>query len=450
MASGAQDGVLHFRNAAGGAGGSDAETAASIAANPLDGGGKLRIALLGYRSQPYSGGQGVYIRYLARALRDAGHEVTVISGEPYPILDDGVELVKMPGLNLFAEANAMKAFKFSYLWQPTNLYEYLSHNSGGFPEPYTFNARLKKWMKANKHRFDVIHDNQSLGWGLLDLEKMGLPVVATIHHPITVDREIAIKAAPDLKYRLLARRWHTFLNMQIKVARRLKHIVTVSECSKRDISRDFKVDPATMRVVFNGIDVEMFRPMPEVDRLQNRIMATASADHPLKGLNYLIEAVAALRQTRPDLELLVLGSPKPGGPTEQLIKRLGLEDAITFRHGIEPEDIVRLYAEATVAVSPSVYEGFGLPAAEAMACGVPQVAAAGGALPEVVGDAGIVVPTRDPGALATAIGGLLDDPAARANYAEMGRARILDLFTWERAAQETLAVYREAIANAHR
>ncbi len=448
MTAQANEGVLSFRE--GGVGTSSGDVAPSVSANPLDGGGKLRVALLGYRSQPYSGGQGVYIRYLARALRDAGHEVTVISGEPYPILDNGVELVKMPGLNLFAEANAMKAFKWRYLWQPTNLYEYLSHNSGGFPEPYTFNARLKKWMKKNAHRFDVIHDNQSLGKGLLGLRKMGLPVVATIHHPITVDREIAIKAAPDFKFRLLARRWHTFLNMQIKVARKLDHIVTVSECSRRDIARDFKVDAAKMEVVFNGIDTEMFDAMPNVQRLPNRLMAIASADHPLKGLNYLIEALGQLRQTREDLELLVVGAPKPGGQTEQLIKRLGLEDAITFRHGLEPEEIVELYAEATIAVSPSVYEGFGLPAAEAMACGVPLVAAAGGALPEVVGDAGIVVPTRDSAALAEAIEGLLQDDARRATLAREGRARILELFTWDRAAQETLAVYHEAIAHAHR
>lgn len=405
----------------------------------------LKICLLGYRSQPFSGGQGIYIRYLAHALRDLGHEVTVISGEPYPHLDDDITLVKLPGLNLFAEENAMKALKLKHFGDRIDLFEWFSHNSGGFPEPYTFGERLVRWFKKNKPDFDVIHDNQCLAPGLLKLQKMGYPVVTTIHHPITVDRDIAIKAAPDFKYRLLAKRWHSFLTMQIKVARKLPHILTVSDCSKRDIARDFKVSPDAMTVVLNGIDSEIFTPREGVQRKTNRLMTVASADHPLKGLNYLIDALAELRKTRPDLELMVIGAPKPGGPTETQIKQLGLEDAITFRHGLEVSEIVDLWAEATIAVSPSVYEGFGLPAGEAMACGVPLVSSAGGALPEVVGDAGIVVPVRDAAALAREIGGLLDDPARRDELGQQGRDRILEAFTWKRAAEESVALYEQAM-----
>ncbi len=408
----------------------------------------LKICLLGYRSQPFSGGQGIYIRYLAHALRDLGHDVTVISGEPYSHLDDDITLVKMPGLNLFAAENAMKALRWHHFKDRIDLFEWWSHNSGGFPEPYTFGERLVRWFKKNKPDFDIIHDNQCLAPGLLKLEKMGYPVVTTIHHPITVDRDIAINAAPDWKLRLLAKRWHSFLTMQIKVARKLQHILTVSECSKRDIARDFKVRPDQMTVVLNGIDSEIFSPRPAIARKSNRLMTIASADHPLKGLNYLIDALALLRQDRPDLELTVIGAPKPGGPTETQIKSLGLEDAITFRHGLEPEEIVELWAEATIAVSPSVYEGFGLPAGEAMACGVPLVSAAGGALPEVVGDAGIVVPVRDSQALAREIGGLLDDPARRDHLAKMGRDRILNAFTWKRAAEQSVALYETAINQA--
>ncbi len=408
----------------------------------------LKICLLGYRSQPFSGGQGIYIRYLAHALRDLGHEVTVISGEPYPHLDDDITLVKLPGLNLFAAENAMKALRWHHFKDRIDLFEWWSHNTGGFPEPYTFGERLVRWFKKNKPDFDIIHDNQCLAPGLLKLEKMGYPVVTTIHHPITVDRDIAINVAPDWKYRLLAKRWHSFLTMQIKVARKLKHILTVSECSKRDIARDFNVSPDQMTVVLNGIDSEIFSPRPSVTRKSNRLMTIASADHPLKGLNYLIDALAILRKDRADLELTVIGAPKPGGPTETQIKSLGLEDAITFRHGLKPEEIVDLWAEATIAVSPSVYEGFGLPAGEAMACGVPLVSAAGGALPEVVGDAGIVVPVRDAGALAREIGGLLDDPVRRDHLAKMGRDRILNAFTWKRAAEQSVALYETAINQA--
>lgn len=410
----------------------------------------LKICLLGYRSQPFSGGQGIYLRYLSRALRDLGHEVTVISGEPYPMLDDGVTLIKMPGLNLFAEENSLYAFKKRYLREPINFFEWWDHNSGGFPEPLTFSLRLARWFRTEKPDFDVVHDNQCLGRGLLDIKRQGYPVLATIHHPITVDRDIAIAAAPSRMLRLLAKRWHMFLSMQIAVARKLPAILTVSESSKRDIARDFKVKPERMHVVFNGIDTEMFAPRPGIARRANRIMATSSADHPLKGLNFLIEALAQLRETRPDLELLVIGAPKPGGQTEALIKKLNLEDAISFRHGLTAEEIVDLYAEATLAVSPSVYEGFGLPAAEAMACGVPLVSSDGGALPEVVGDAGIVVPKQDAGALAGAIGQLLDDEGLRAQYGIKGRERILQEFTWEQAARETLGLYQEVMGHADR
>lgn len=410
----------------------------------------LNICLLGYRSQPFSGGQGIYIRYLSRALRDQGHKVTVISGEPYPHLDDGVELIKMPGLNLFAEENAMKAFKKRYFFEPLNFFEWFSHNSGGFPEPYTFNERLVQWFKKTKPNFDIVHDNQSLGPGLLKLQKMGVPVVATIHHPITVDRDIAIAAAPDWKYRLLARRWHTFLTMQIKVARKLGRIITVSECSKRDINRDFKVKLSDMTVVLNGIDADMFRPLEGVARVPGRLMAISSADHPLKGLNYLIEAIGQLRPSRPDLHLTVVGAPKPGGQTEALIHKLGLQDVIEFRHGLSTDDIVQLYAEAEIAVSPSVYEGFGLPAGEAMACGVPLVSSDGGALPEVVGDAGLVVPAKDSAALAGAIEQYLDDPALREAMGKAGRERILQEFTWDGAAAQTAQIYRQVIEDAHR
>lgn len=406
----------------------------------------LRLALLGYRSNPYSGGQGIYLRYLSRALAEAGHRVEVISGEPYPELDDPVGLVKLPGLNLYAADNHVTALRPRHLRSRTDTFEWLSMLTGGFPEPYTFGRRLQRHFAAGHGRhYDLVHDNQCLSWGTLALQQRGVPLVTTIHHAITWDRDIALAHARGWRHRLLIRRWHNFLRMQSQVARRLHHIVTVSERSKRDICDAFRIPPERVHVIYNGIDTEIFRPMPEVPRRRWQLVTTASADQPLKGTQYLIPAFATLCQQFPELRLVFVGKPKPGGTTDALIDRLGVRDRIEFRHGLAPEEFRRLYAESTVAVVPSEYEGFGFPAGEAMACGLPVVSTDGGALPEVVGDAGHLVPVKNPAALARAVGELLADPAAQAELGRRGRQRIVERFCWSRTARALGALYREVM-----
>lgn len=405
----------------------------------------LRIALLGYRSNPYSGGQGIYIAALARALTDAGHRVDVISGPPYPHLDDDIRLVQIPSLDLYAVPNHVTALRWRHLRSATDLFEYFSMLTGGFPEPYTFGRRLVRWMRRHGHQYDIIHDNQSLCHGLLQLQRMGMPVVATIHHPIHHDRAIALQHASDWRQRLLIRRWHSFLGMQNRVVRQLRHVVTVSDASRQDIASAFGVDPAGIDVIHNGIDCEAFRPLPEVPRRSNLLMTVASADQPLKGLAYLLDALHQLRRDHPDLQLLVIGKPKPEGNTLAQVRALGLQDCVEFRHGISNGDMVRHYAEATLAVVPSLYEGFGLPAGEAMACGVPVVSSRGGALAEVVGDAGLLVPPADSAALARAIDRLLNAPRERADLAQRGRQRVLAEFSWPVAARHLTRYYHERL-----
>jgi glycosyltransferase involved in cell wall biosynthesis len=279
---------------------------------------------------------------------------------------------------------------------------------------------------------------------------MGIPLVTTLHHPITTDLRIALNAAQRWHQRLLIRRWHAFLGMQKRVVRQLHNIVTVSECSRQDIAQDFGIQPAGISLVYNGVDTAEFRPLPSVTRSPRRLMATASADAPLKGLRYLLEAYATLLERYPDLELVVVGSPRPGGETDRLLTQLGLASRVRFVSGISTDEMVRLYAEAAIAVVPSVYEGFGLPAGEAMACGVPVVSTSGGALPEVVGDAGIQVPVRDAQALATAIAELLDDPVRREELGRRGRERIESQFCWRLTARRMTGYYREVLERANR
>jgi len=331
----------------------------------------------------------------------------------------------------------------------TNIIEWMSKLTGGFAEPYTFGRRAVKYLKQHGHNYDLIHDNQSLSFGMLQLQEMGFPVVTTLHHPITSDLRIALNAARRWHERILIRRWHSFLIMQKRVVKQLHNIVTVSDCSRQDIAADFGIQPAGISLVHNGIDTDEFRPMPEIERRPRALMATASADAPLKGLRYLLRAYASLLQQYPDLELLLVSKPQPGGKTERLVKYLGVADRVKFVSGISTQQMVRYYAEATIAVVPSVYEGFGLPAGEAMACGVPVVSTDGGALPEVVGDAGVVVPAKSVEALAEAISALLENPQRREELATRGRERILEQFCWQVCAGQMTDYYEQVLTNAN-
>ena len=406
----------------------------------------LKIAILGYRSHPYGGGQGVYIKYLSKALVEAGHEVDVLSGPPYPHLDPRVGLVEIPSLDLFA--NGLASLRPRHLGSLSNIIEWTSKLTGGFAEPYTFGRRVVKYLRQHGHKYDLVHDNQSLSYGMLKIQDMGLPLVTTLHHPITSDLRIAVRAARRWWQKLLIHRWHSFLFMQKQVVKRLHNIVTVSETSRQDIARDFGIQPAGISLVYNGIDTGEFRPLPDVERNPRRLMATASADAPLKGLRYLLRSYARLLKDYPDLELLVVGKPRPGGDTERLLRRLQLEDRVQFVSAISTEQMVRYYAEASIAVVPSVYEGFGLPAGEAMACAVPVVSTRGGALPEVVGDAGELVPPQDVDALTAAIAGLLDDEERRRELGRKGRERIDSLFCWRVTARNMGLYYQEVLDSA--
>lgn len=408
----------------------------------------LKICILTYRGNPTCGGQGVYVKRLSTALRALGHSVDVVSGQPYPLLDDGVTLKKLPSLDLYNPEDLFRIPSMKELTSPVNIMEWFGVSTGGFPEPLTFSLRAYNFFRNNGHGYDVIHDNQCLAYGLLGIKSLGMPLVATIHHPITVDRDVEVEAERKYWRKLKVLRWYLFLGMQGRTSRKLSHIITVSEASKRDIGSAFRIPARKFRVIENGINTDIFYPEPGVKRLENSLMVTNSADTPLKGLRYLLEAVNSIRKRR-DITLTVIGQPKKNGVIERLVRDLDLRDCVTFTGRIEDEEFARYYARATIAVVPSIYEGFGLPAGEAMACGVPVISTTGGALPEVVGDTGILVPPGDAKALEKAIVSLLDNPEERERMGKAGYERALDNFTWRNTAMKVVDVYREAI-NAHR
>ncbi len=411
----------------------------------------LRIALLSYRSKPHCGGQGVYIRHLSRELVALGHRVEVVSGPPYPELDDvaGLTLTMLPSLDLYREPDPFRVPRLREFRSPVDLLEFLLMCTAAFPEPLTFSIRARRELRRRTEWPDVVHDNQTLGYGLLALQRAGLHVVATCHHPITVDRLHDLEAAKGWRRQVSTRRWYSFLRMQGRVLRALPAVLTVSRTSAVDIVRDFGVPADRLTVVPVGVDAEVFVP-PVLPRVKGRVVATASADVPLKGLVPLLEAVAKLRTER-DVELLVVGKAREGGRTAATIQRLGLAGHVRFVTGLSETELVDLFGSAEVGVVPSLYEGFSLPAIELMACETPLVATTAGALPEVVGPHGVAALHVAPGdheAIATAVGRLMDDPELAARLGAAGRARVAELFTWRAVAEQTVAWYRTTLEDA--
>ncbi len=407
----------------------------------------MRVALLSYRSKPHCGGQGVYVRHLSRELAALGHDVEVFSGQPYPELDPGVRLTEVPSLDLYREPDPFRIPRPREFRDLVDVSEFLRMCTGEFPEPRTFSRRVARLLRDRGADFDVVHDNQTLGDGLLEVARR-FPFVATIHHPITFDRRVDLahtRLPRDLRKYVGLRRWYSFLPMQIRVARQLPHVLTVSESSRRDIAADFGVAADRIEVVPLGVD-EVFRP-PTAPRVPGRIVAMASADTPMKGVGTLLEVVAKLRTER-DVELVLVSRPTEGGRTEQLVERLGIADCVRFVHGISDEQLVALMGSAEIACVPSLYEGFSLPTAELMACETPLVVSRAGAIPEVVGPDGecadLVTP-GDVGELYAAVSALLDDPERRARMGAAGRRRVLERFSWRAVAVATAAAYERAV-----
>jgi glycosyltransferase involved in cell wall biosynthesis len=409
----------------------------------------MRIALLSYRSKPHCGGQGIYVRHLSRELVALGHTVEVFSGQPYPDLDPGVALTKVPSLDLYREPDPFRVPRLNEFRDRIDVEEFLTMCTAGFPEPKTFSSRVARLLRDRADDFDIAHDNQVLGYGMLEIEKTGLPLITTIHHPITFDRRIDLASTTSWRRKLTLRRWYGFLRMQRRVARQARMILTPSEASRRDIATDFDVDPARMQVILLGVD-EAFVP-PTTPRVPGRILAMASADAPVKGIATLLEAFAKLRTER-DVELLLVSKPQPGGRTEKLIEKLSIQDSVRFVHGVSDLELVDLMGSAEVACVPSLYEGFSLPTAELMACGTPLIVSRAGAIPEVVGPDGecadLVTP-GDVGELEAALAALLDDPDRRDRMGIAGRRRVQELFSWRAVAAKVAAAYEQVIDDYH-
>ncbi len=407
----------------------------------------MRICLLTYRGNMYCGGQGIYVYYLAKALRNLGHEVHVMSGPPYASVPEGVALHEIEGLNLYETDGLSSLGHPLRLFEPFNLYEVAGARLGTFPEICAFSMRayIKLRQLTSRERFDIIHDNQTLGYGLLLAKGLGTPIVATIHHPIFIDMKADLAQARRFVNKIRRGTFYSFLVMQHIVAKRMDRVISVSSISAEDAIRVFKLKRERVRVVPNGIDTDVFRRGDHVEKEPNRVVMVGNTEDRKKGVVYLLKAIQMLKDDT-DVKLTIVD--RPGEHTKyapRLVHELGLDERVTFTGRLTVDELVRQYGMAEVAVTASVYEGFGLPCAEAMSCGTPVIATRAGALPEIVGSdgAGILVPAADPAALAAAIRQVLWDGRLKREMGEKARRRIEQSFSWEVAARKTLEVYQE-------
>ena len=409
----------------------------------------MRICLLTYRGNMNSGGQGVYVCYLAKALHELGHEVHVIAGPPYPSPPDGVKLHKLEALNLY-ETNGFSMLSSPLrMFTPINLYEAAAVHIGMFPDIFTFSMRAYLRLRdlMSRERFDIIHDNQTLGYGLLLAKSLGVPIVATIHHPISVDMAASLAEVKSWLTRFRRTIFYSFLIMQGVVSRRMDRVVAVSKTSAEDAIRAFKLRQDRVRIVHNGVDTGIFRRLDHVEKEPNSLVIVGKTEDKKKGVHFLLKAVQLLKDDV-DVKVSVVGKQDPDdGYRRKLVQELGIGDRVAFTGHVGADELARLYSSAEIAVTASLYEGFGLPAAEAMACGTPVIATRAGALPEIVGEhgTGILVPPADPPALAAAIKRLLADKQLRQRMGDAARKRIEESFSWEVAARKTLEVYQEVL-----
>ena len=398
---------------------------------------KLNIAILSYRSAKFGGGQGVYIKDISFALSLMGHNVDVISGPPYPDLHDGVKLIKLPGLDLFETfsfKDRFKKFKKKKCKNFDDYYEFFIALAGGFPELRTFGNRANNYLK-NNNNYDVIIDNQSISYGLIEIQKR-FPLIEIIHHPITFDFKFELAASKKTKYKISRYLWYSFLKMQKQVAPKLQNIITVSQSSKKGIIEEFNCKKNNILVINNGLDTEDFSPIEGSVRDLNRLVTTASADVPLKGLDYSLKALKILKKDNPNIHLIVIGSPKKGGHTERLIKELNIQDNVFFKKHISKEEIRKLYSTSSVAIVSSLYEGFGYPVIEAMSCEVPLIATNVSSIPELVQKYAILIDPKDENLLSHKIKNVLSNYDEHKKTAIQGRQHIIKTFNWSKITNE--------------
>ena len=407
---------------------------------------KLNIAILSYRSAQFGGGQGVYIRDISNALKLKGHNVDVISGPPYPNLNSGINLIKLPGLDLFETfsfRDRIRKFSRKKNKKLDDYYEFFSVLFGGFPEPRTFGKRAARYLELHNN-YDLVIDNQSLSYGMIDIQKR-LPFIEIIHHPITFDYKYELASSKKIKYRISRYRWYSFLKMQKKVAPNIKRIITPSKSSREGIVNEFKCNKENITVINNGLDTDEFSPEDNSKRREYRLITTASADVPLKGLDFSLKALKKLKKDFPKIHLVVIGTIKKGGHTEKLIKKLGIDNDVIFKSNLTKNEIKKCYSKSSIAIVSSLYEGFGYPVIEAMSCEVPLIATNVSSIPELTLKFAKLIEPKNEEMIYESVKDILANYDKYKKIAFQGRKHVINQFNWIKITQEYENIIFETI-----
>ncbi len=410
----------------------------------------MRIAFLCYRGNMKSGGQGIYLHALTRELARRGHEIDCFVGPPYPDPMPWARVHKIENQQFWGrrfqgrDAILPRPHPFR-IFTPLNFFEYAASGFGFLPEPFAFSVRsaqqLIRHIRAGVH-YDMVHDIQSLGYGLLWLRALGLPSVATIHHPLTVDRRWSLLRDQSFMDRKGSLTFYP-VRTQGRVARRLDAIITSSQCSSVEIQHGFGVVPERIHNVWNGVVLPDPRPL-EQNSKSTEVLFVGRCFDPNKGFEYLIDALALLPEA---VTLRVLDDCPAHTALADQIDARGVRGRIRFDGKVSQAELHTRYRCAAVVAVPSLFEGFGLPAIEALAAGTPVVASHAGALPEVLDTAGAgsLVPCRDPAALAKAILDIMHHWPEHHEQALAQRNTIETAFGWPQVAARTESVYHQVM-----
>lgn len=413
----------------------------------------LRVCFIAYRGNMACGGQGIYLYFLARELARQGVEVDVVVGPPYPdAMPFAQDVQELPNQEHWArwftrdyggmipQGGARAALS------PLHLYELGASRLGFLPEPFAFSVRAFKAISnrlRSGERWDLVHDVQCLGYGVLGLKAMGLPIVTTIHHPLTVDRRASFIRDETFRDAIGTMSFYP-IGMQSFVARRVDRVFTSSDESAQTIAEDFRVQPQKIRNVYNGLDTDLYCPDRTIERRPHQLLCVGRASDPNKGIRNLIRSLALMPK---ELELTLVDNNHPDNEVFKWAREAGVSERLHVTGRIETEALVDLYRSSAITIVPSRYEGFGLPAAEAMACETPVVACRAGALPEVMSlcQGGVLVDRDSPEALAQGVRELFSQPERRMELGREARKRVEAHLSWREIARLTREGYLEVL-----
>ena len=404
----------------------------------------LKIALLSYRSDPYSGGQGIYIKNLSEALHDRGHDITIFSGNPLPevSMDIKVEKIDTPGFfETFDSLERLKIFS-SLEKNRLNFLDFFETFTGTFTEPVFFGERLvkNKFFQESVDRFDIFHDNQSISSYPETVLKR---LVTTLHHPIHVDKEIDLASEMNFFSKLSIKRWYSFLNFQKKNLRNVKKVISPSASSKKDICRYFEYPSENISVIWNGINLDDCK-FHQREKFNSNFVTIISSDVPMKNLKTLLKALHLLKHEGLSANLTIIGDLREDN--KKLIRNLGLTNEINYKSKLTRAELIQSLNHADIGIAPSSYEGFGFPLVEMIATGLPVIVSDKASLPELAGSAGLIFNSEDSGDLKNKMKELMENHVLRNKLTENSKLRRDDFFGWDEYAKKLEDLYKEIIS----